>query len=128
MAYPSLADLRQRPDAVDLPDQALSDGLLIAVELVEGYCRRGFGDTVDPVTGAVVPVATPASIRLAVAVLAVRTAAGAWSRLPDSSVNVQTDMGLVTLGQADSAKGRPTGIAELDQVLNRYRVRPPEVG
>lgn len=130
MSYPSLLDIRARPDARDLPDQSLSDGLLVAVELVESYCRRGFGDTVDPVTGAVVPVATPASIRLCVAVLAVRTAAGAWSRLPDSAVNVQTEMGLVTLGQAqpDPAKGRPTGIAELDQILNRYRVRPPEVG
>lgn len=128
MAYPSLLDLRARPDCVDLPDAALSEGLLVGVELVEGYCRRGFGDTVDPVTGVVVHVDTPASIRLAVAVLAVRTAAGMWSRLPDSAVNVQTEMGLVTLGQADSAKGRPTGIAELDQILNRYRVRLPEVG
>lgn len=128
MAYPSLLDLRARPDCVDLPDQALSEGLAVAVELVEGYCRRGFGDTVDPVTGAVVPVATPASIRLCVAVLAVQTASGAYSRVPDRAVSVVTDLGQVTLGQADSAKGRPTGIAELDQILNRYRVRPPEVG
>ncbi len=128
MAYPSLADIRARPDARDLPDEALTDGLLAAVELVEGYCRRGFGDTVDPVTGAVVPVATPVSIRLVVAVLAVQTAAGMWSRTPDRMTSIQTDMGVTTIGQADSAKGRPTGISELDQVLNRYRVRPPEVG
>lgn len=128
MAYPSLVDLRARPDCVDLPDQALSEGLACAVELVQGYCRRSFGDVVDPVTGAVVHVDTPASIRLAVAVLAVQTAAGAFSRVPDRAVNVQTDMGLVTLGQADASKGRPTGIAELDVTLNRYRVRLPEVG
>ncbi len=129
MAYPSLVDLRGRPDAAGLSDEALRDGLAVAVETVELYCRRGFGDSVDPTTGTVVvPVATPAGIRLVVAGLAVYIAGQLWSRVPDRATSITTDMGVVQLSQPDSAKGRPTGIPDFDAVLNSYKIPLPEIG
>lgn len=125
MPYPTLTDLRLRADTAGLTDDSLTNGLSSAVQLVESYCGRTFGNVVDPGTGLVRVVGTPASIAMVISGLAVYYAGNLYSRIPDRMTSIQTDMGLANIGTPDRSIGRPTGFPDWDVVLVGMRFSTP---
>ena len=115
--YPTSAELREhRPRLAQVADDVLGSALDAAIEITELACRRTF----DRVT--------PASIRLAVEIIAEDLATKATSRVPDRATMVITDQGSYQLGRANPAAGRWTGIDTVDAILAAHRIDPLAIG
>jgi hypothetical protein len=71
--------------------------------------------------------AAPAEIAWACRTLARQYVLDLHSRIPDRALQVQSDLGNITIAQA-GGPGRPTSLPDVNAVLNRYRHRAPAVG
>ncbi|GGM48473.1 hypothetical protein GCM10012275_19290 [Longimycelium tulufanense] len=112
--YATVADLRALDGLNDeyvYPDAVLSEAIAFAVETVTEYCGQDWE-------------APPVAIRWAVRTIARQWCIDLHSRIPDRSLQVNTDYGQVTLAQP-GGPFRPTSLPEVNAVLSRYRIRSP---
>lgn len=118
MTYATIPELRQLDGLDDsslFTDELLSEGIDVAVEIVELYCGRKWDTVENP---------TPETIRWCVRTLARQYALDHVSRIPDRALQLQTEFGSVQLAQAGGS-WRPTSLPEVNARLNLYRQRLP---